>query len=221
MAAAFYGSLGPRFGVPGPYYGIQGHRGQDFPNAAGTPVPAWEGGKVVLIQYSPFLGTVVVLELNDGKYAGYAHLKAGPPVKMFQVIPAGGTVGVVAGKGDNPGSSWGGPHLHTTLGGTVLAVFAGAVSDPLPRIQNAKAGTAVSTPGISNAGFDLGGIAETVGGITDYLSNGSNWARIGIFALGATVLLIALIKILSNTETGSAVTGVVSTAAKIAVTKKL
>jgi murein DD-endopeptidase MepM/ murein hydrolase activator NlpD len=131
----FYSNIGVRFGVHGPFYGPQGHRGQDFPHADGTPTPAWEAGTVENIQHSTVIGTVVVLRLHDGKFSGYAHLKANPPVRIGQAIALGQIIGFTAGYEDQHGTAWSGPHLHTTLGATGAAVFAGIVYDPLPRIE--------------------------------------------------------------------------------------
>jgi hypothetical protein len=213
---SFYGSVGNRFGVTGPGYGIQGHRGQDFPNPAGTPVPAWEGGTVALVQYSPFLGTVVVIQMADGKYAGYAHLKTNPPIRVGQKINTGETIGVIAGPGDAHGSSWTGPHLHTTLGNTAQSVFFGYVTDPLPRIQNEKGTTLMSQTNAQTAGFDPQAAITGVTGIAAFLTNGGNWARIGTFVLGAILLLIAVTKILSDTGAGQTVISATKNVAKTA-----
>lgn len=134
----FYKTPGNRYGITGPFYGPQGHRGQDFVgNDAGTATPAYEAGTVALVRFSAALGTVVVIKLSDGLFAGYAHQRADVPVKVGQKVKAGQTIGYIAGENDAHGTSWAGPHLHTTLGDTEGAVFYGVIHDPLPRVQKA------------------------------------------------------------------------------------
>lgn len=133
----YYAQPGNAFGIKGPFYGVNGHRGKDYKVAAGTATPAYAGGKVVLIQYSSFLGQCIVIQMYNGLYAGYAHQKRKVNVVLNEIIKPGQSISWVAGRGDEPGSAWDGDHLHTTLSKTKLGIFSGAVLDPGPGISAA------------------------------------------------------------------------------------
>lgn len=125
---------GNRFGIKGPHYGANGHRGHDVKAAAGAAIPALRGGRVVLVSYSSILGTYVVIEHAAGDFDGYCHVTR--PVAQGAVLSQGQTVAFVAGAGDRPGSAWTGPHLHLTNGPTQISVHTGTVRDPAPIIRS-------------------------------------------------------------------------------------
>lgn len=141
-----YRKSGLAFGVlpNSEFYGPQGHRGKDYINVRGTVVAAYEAGVVAKVQFSSYIGWCVVVRLSDGLYAGWAHLM-NIAVKVGQTVGAGTTLANVAGSYDNPGTSWAGSHIHTTLGPSVDSIFQGTVYDPAPRIaDNIEASTAGS-----------------------------------------------------------------------------
>jgi hypothetical protein len=224
---SYYQNIGNRFGVMGPDYGPAGHHGQDFPNPAGTPTPAYESGVIALVEFSTYLGTVISVKMKDGLYAGYAHQQRNPPVKVGQSVTAGQTIGLTAGASDSPGTSWHGSHLHTTLGPTATSVFGIATIDPLPRVKRNTGGNDPGTggkgnmPPTTNVGFDPLGVAaagKSISDVVTFFTNGSNWVRIGTMALGVSLLAIALIKILSETSAGQAAISTTKTALKTAAT---
>lgn len=124
---------GNRFGIKGPHYGPQGHRGHDIKAGAGSAVPALRAGTVVVSQYSSVLGYVVVVHVRASQYDGYAHVTK--PVPVGTKVVAGSRIGYVAGWNDKHGSAWDGPHLHMTNGPTATSVFSGTVRDPAPIIN--------------------------------------------------------------------------------------
>lgn len=134
--ADFYGPdyVGNRFAVMGPYYGPLGHRGVDFNgHAIRTPIPSWCAGRVALITFYSLLGQVVIVERDEGGFAGYCHLTIDPPVQQGQRIEVGDTVGLLG----NTGSATTGPHLHATFE-PYLTIGTGFAMDPLPHIEAAR-----------------------------------------------------------------------------------
>lgn len=139
----FYRAGGNAFGVLGPFYGPQGHRGRDFIHSAGTAVPAYRRGTVVKVEFSSAIGRCVVVEMKGDRFAGWAHLRD-VRVRVGDTVDPGDTIGHVAGAGDDPGTSWAGAHSHTTLGRSAESIFSGAVEDPMRLIQPAIDGSDVA-----------------------------------------------------------------------------
>jgi murein DD-endopeptidase MepM/ murein hydrolase activator NlpD len=82
------------------------HTGVDFAVPTGTPVKAVGAGTVVSAGWGGAYGNQVVIKLNDGHYAQYAHLSsfsvsAGQSVSVGQRLGLSGATGNVTG-----------PHLH-------------------------------------------------------------------------------------------------------------
>jgi murein DD-endopeptidase MepM/ murein hydrolase activator NlpD len=82
------------------------HSGVDLKAAAGTPILAANGGKVVLAEELFFSGNTVIIDHGLGLYTYYAHcsklqVRVGEEVKKGQVIAEVGSTGRVTG-----------PHLH-------------------------------------------------------------------------------------------------------------
>ena len=78
------------------------HRGEDWAAQAGTPVPAYDNGKVHYVGQTSGYGNNVVIEHSDkeGKIIGYsnhAHLAKDHMVKQGQTVLKGETIGKVGG----------------------------------------------------------------------------------------------------------------------------
>ena len=123
---------GLRFGVIDALHPY-GHRGLDIVHDAGTPIPALRGGLVVNVQYSTIIGMVVVVQVADTDFDGYAHTR-NVLVSRGQHVVQGQQLAEVAGYGDLHGSAWAGPHTHFTNGPNGTSVFQGTVRDPAPVI---------------------------------------------------------------------------------------
>ncbi|MDF0513088.1 M23 family metallopeptidase [Agromyces sp. H3Y2-19a] len=128
----FYRAGGNAFGIlpNSRYYGPQGHRGRDFIHDRGTPIPAYRAGRVDAIEHSQFLGTCVIVRLDEGRFAGWAHAMR-VVVDVGDDIGPGDTIAHIAGREDDPGESWDGAHSHTTLGPAASSIFEGTVEDPM------------------------------------------------------------------------------------------
>lgn len=156
----FYRQPGGDFGIlpNSQYYGPQGHRGKDYQNPRSAAIPAYEHGIVVRIWYSSYIGWVVTVQLDDGLFASWAHTRDIQVGVGWELWP-GTTVAYVAGADDNPGSTWGGEHSHTTLGPSVASVFEGTVYDPEPRITaaiNGVSGSGGSSTPVNNKTYRIG-----------------------------------------------------------------
>jgi len=102
------------------------HRGVDFPQGAGTSIPAVSSGRVVVNQWSSCLGNVVVLEHSDGWFSGYAHLESPSPLGVGDSV----LIGVSVGRVGSSGSCSTGPHLHLTVSDHVDGWYTGTTVDP-------------------------------------------------------------------------------------------
>lgn len=89
----------------------QAHRGLDYPQASGTPIPAVATGTVVHNGWNAALGWVLVIAHADGMYSGYSHMVAQSPKTVGTAITRGQTIGNVG----TTGSASGGNHLHLTI----------------------------------------------------------------------------------------------------------
>lgn len=134
-AVAFFSRYpeGNPFGIKGPLYGPEGHRGQDVPVGAHGQVYALRGGTVVSSARSSVLGNYYVIKVGSADYDGYCH-QLNPHALNSQIVQ-GQPVSIAAGPGDYHGSAWTGPHLHLTNGLAVTSVYQGVVRDPRPIIQ--------------------------------------------------------------------------------------
>ena len=108
------------------------HRGVDFALPAGTLIPSFTSGTVVITQWSDVLGWVVVVEDIKGTFWGYCHMRAASSRKIGDKVVAGETI---LGAVGNTGSASQGAHLHHTYGTTRDSVFHGVTSDPIVALK--------------------------------------------------------------------------------------
>ncbi|RYE92668.1 MAG: M23 family metallopeptidase, partial [Myxococcales bacterium] len=106
------------------------HRGVDFAQATGTPIPAVADGVVRRNEYNGCLGNALVIEHGDGMFSGYAHM-------VGAGLPIGTTVkrGDIIGHVGNTGTCTTGPHLHLTMAPGVDGFKGGTTVDPYAYIQ--------------------------------------------------------------------------------------
>ena len=100
------------------------HRGTDFPQPSGTPVPAVADGVVRLVTTSSCLGNVVVVAHADGMFSGYCHLSA-VSVGAGANVSSGQTIGNVG----STGTCTTGPHLHLTMSDHESGYWTGSTVD--------------------------------------------------------------------------------------------
>ncbi|BFO17452.1 M23 family metallopeptidase [Streptomyces sp. KM77-8] len=100
------GSLGTAYKVAGGMWSSGYHTGVDFSIPTGTSLKAVGAGTVVSAGWGGAYGNQVVIKLNDGYYAQYAHLSS-LSVSAGQTVTAGQQVGLSGATGNVTG-----PHLH-------------------------------------------------------------------------------------------------------------
>ncbi|MDT0398598.1 MULTISPECIES: LysM peptidoglycan-binding domain-containing M23 family metallopeptidase [Streptomyces] len=100
------GGLGTAYKVAGSMWSSGYHTGVDFSVPTGTSLKAVGAGTVVSAGWGGAYGNQVVVKLNDGYYAQYAHLSS-LSVSAGQSVTAGQQVGLSGATGNVTG-----PHLH-------------------------------------------------------------------------------------------------------------
>ena len=99
------------------------HDGVDFAGAAGTPIMASKGGKVVESGFHWSAGNHVVIQHADGYYSYYMHMVSAPSVGVGSEVSAGQVLGGMGTTGNSTGV-----HLHF---GVSTALWSGFVN-PAP-----------------------------------------------------------------------------------------
>ncbi|WP_055694897.1 LysM peptidoglycan-binding domain-containing M23 family metallopeptidase [Streptomyces prasinopilosus] len=100
------GGLGTAYKVAGGMWSSGYHTGVDFAVPTGTSLKAVGAGTVVSAGWAGSYGNQVVIKLNDGHYAQYAHLSS-LSVSAGQAVSGGQQVGLAGSTGNSTG-----PHLH-------------------------------------------------------------------------------------------------------------
>ncbi|WP_406724181.1 peptidoglycan DD-metalloendopeptidase family protein [Streptomyces sp. GD-15H] len=98
--------LGTAYKVAGSMWSSGYHTGVDFAIPTGTSLKAVGPGTVVSAGWAGAYGNQVVIKLNDGHYAQYAHLSS-LSVSAGQTVSGGQQVGLSGSTGNSTG-----PHLH-------------------------------------------------------------------------------------------------------------
>ncbi|MEU1852571.1 LysM peptidoglycan-binding domain-containing M23 family metallopeptidase [Streptomyces sp. NPDC019990] len=98
--------VGTPYRMSGSMWSSGYHTGVDFVVPTGTALKAVGAGTVVSAGWGGAYGNQVVLQLEDGKYAQYAHLSQ-LSVSAGQTVSAGQQVGLSGATGNVTG-----PHLH-------------------------------------------------------------------------------------------------------------
>ncbi|MBJ6641262.1 peptidoglycan DD-metalloendopeptidase family protein [Streptomyces sp. DHE7-1] len=99
-------TIGTAYHVAGSMWSSGYHTGVDFVVPTGTPLKAVGAGTVVSAGWGGAYGNQVVIKLNDGYYAQYAHLSQ-LSVSAGQTVTPGQQVGLSGATGNVTG-----PHLH-------------------------------------------------------------------------------------------------------------
>ncbi|KES08987.1 peptidase [Streptomyces toyocaensis] len=100
------GAVGTAYKVAGSMWSSGYHTGVDFSVPTGTSLKAVGSGTVVSAGWAGAYGNQVVIKLNDGYYAQYAHLSS-LSVSAGQTVSGGQQVGLSGSTGNSTG-----PHLH-------------------------------------------------------------------------------------------------------------
>lgn len=98
------------------------HKGIDIAAPIGTPIVSPWDGKVVVANSHPTGGVQLVIQHNNGKRTGYAHLSS-RLVALGDTVERGQRIALVGNTGTSTG-----PHLHFSLRPAVAADHI----DPMP-----------------------------------------------------------------------------------------
>ncbi|MFJ8463644.1 M23 family metallopeptidase [Streptomyces swartbergensis] len=99
-------TVGTPYRMSGSMWSSGYHTGVDFVVPTGTSLKAVGAGTVVSAGWGGAYGNQVVIKLNDGSYAQYAHLSS-LSVSAGQTVSAGQQIGLSGATGNVTG-----PHLH-------------------------------------------------------------------------------------------------------------
>ncbi|MFI6851197.1 peptidoglycan DD-metalloendopeptidase family protein [Streptomyces sp. NPDC050416] len=99
-------TVGTPYHMSGSMWSSGYHTGVDFVVPTGTSLKAVSAGTVVSAGWGGAYGNQVVIRLNDGSYAQYAHLSS-LSVSAGQTVSAGQQIGLSGATGNVTG-----PHLH-------------------------------------------------------------------------------------------------------------
>lgn len=102
------------------------HRGLDYPQRTGTPIPAVGAGTVVVNTWTGCLGNVIVVRHDDGWYSGYSHMAVRSSLGVGARVSMGEPVGQVG----NTGSCSQGAHLHLTISAYLEGYWRDPTVDP-------------------------------------------------------------------------------------------
>lgn len=102
------------------------HRGLDYPQRTGTPIPAVGAGTVVVNTWNGCLGNVIVVRHDDGWYSGYSHMA----VRASHGVGARVSMGEPIGQVGNTGSCSQGAHLHLTMSAYLEGYWRDPTVDP-------------------------------------------------------------------------------------------
>lgn len=107
-------SVSKEFDTTDPAYTPPGHRGIDFAQAGGTPIPAAGSGTVLVAGFDSERGNFVILDhgSRDGRAitSRYYHLQAPSPLRAGDAVSKGQMIGLVGTTGLSTGN-----HLHFEL----------------------------------------------------------------------------------------------------------
>lgn len=190
-----------------------GHRSDDLIVPAGTVVRAAAPGTVSFVGNDGAMGDAVKITHKQGYVTIYGNLQ-NIQVKVGDNVRALDQIAQSDGRRNSPhpGDSTG-PHLpfqiiHNGVNVNPAKYIEGAgnadINDPIGKVVS-NAVTAVTSP--------LDAVTTFLG----ELSKPAFWIRVGLGALGVTLLTIALIKILSTTSTGQTAIAAGKDAAKVAL----
>lgn len=131
------------------------HRGLDFAQPIGTPIPAIADGVISGIYYTDVLGNITeVYHQADGRYSGYCHSDQPSTLSEGQAVTRGQIINYVGNTGFSTGA-----HLHLTISPDRYGVAEGRVEDPYAYINARISGTPI-TPGPGLPPPDIPGGSE-------------------------------------------------------------
>jgi len=219
--------------IPGIHYGV------DIGATDHSTVVASEAGRVTFEGIWGAGGNTIIITGNDGWKTYYCHL-AKFIVSMGASVTQGQAIAQSGGALGEPGAGNAhGPHLHfeihnpqgvavnpqqyISVGGAPLMEIpldketgiVGAIDNGLN-----KAAGSVLTPALAPLNTTVGATKNVLswstgaGKALTFLTDSSNWKRIGQFATGSIILIIVAIKLFEQTDIGQSAVGAAKSAGK-------
>lgn len=174
----------------------RGNRGGiDYAMPVGTALPAPSAGQLSFIPLNGDAGNTAIITRADGSKTYYMHLSK---MTNARTVKDAEIVGYSGGVGPGAGNSTG-PHVHThdtSPDGTRVMPFS-------------TAGGSGATPAPTTP------LQAVIAPLT-WLSTPRNWVRIGLGAIGVTLVAFVVIKLLSETDVGQAASKAVISAVELA-----
>lgn len=219
--------------IPGIHYGV------DIGATDHSTVVASEAGRVTFEGIWGDGGNTIIIKGNDGWETYYCHLakflvNMGASVMQGQAIAqSGGALGE-PGAGNatgahlhfeihNPQGVAVNPQQYISIGGSpLMEIPLGNETGIVGAIDNGlnKAAGSVLTPALAPLNNSVGA-AKTVlnwstgaGKALTFITDSSNWKRIGLFAAGSIILIIVAIKLFEQTDIGQSAVGAAKSAGK-------
>jgi len=220
--------------IPGIHYGV------DIGATDHSTVVASESGRVTFEGIWGDGGNTIIITGNDGWKTYYCHL-AKFLVNMGASVMQGQAIAQSGGALGEPGAGNAtGPHLHfeihnpqgvavnpqqyISVNGAPLAMIPiqkqtgvlGSVNNAITNVLGAaglnQAGAAADTAvGAAKTAVSWStGVGKALG----FLTQSSNWKRIGLFAAGSIILIIVAIKLFEQTDIGQSAVGAAKSTGK-------
>jgi murein DD-endopeptidase MepM/ murein hydrolase activator NlpD len=172
------------------------HLSLDFEVPVGTVVVAAADGQITNYKNNGAMGDTIFIKHAGGYETRYGNIGTFT-AKVGQKVEQGQGIGTSDGRKNSrhPGDS-SGPHLPFQVWRYGVPV------NPKSVTAGATDAKLASDTTSSSSGFlNPFGAFDQVG---SWVSNPGNWVRVGLGMIGGTLVLIALIKVLSTTQAGQA-----------------
>jgi len=178
-----------KFGNRSARYVSGRHTGLDIGCRAGSPIYSATDGKVIKSGWMGAYGNTVEIQVNDSMVCSYHHMSK-IAVSKGTNVSAGKTIGYIGSTGNSTG-----PHLHFEVR------INGKAVDPEPYLSGAKTVDQASYVQPSGAG-DVFKFPAQMLKVFSWLTETTNWLRVGMVIGGAILLLMAFVGVAKATVLG-------------------
>ena len=214
--------------IPGSHYGV------DIGAVDKSTVVASEAGRVTYEGIWGAGGNTIIIKGNDGWETYYCHLSKFI-VSMGATVQQGDPIAQSGGAlGEQGAGNATGPHLHfeihnpqgTAVDPQQYISVGGSAVTPTPTTSSSQniwqkllpyvTLGVLGSPTVQKSAPGVSGVlstADATSKVANFISQPSSWKRIGLFAAGATVLTIVVVKTLGESSAVESVAGLAAKAA--------